>query len=1341
MFKHLPALIAFVVGCCDVAVLALDDTASPETCGQLSPLRQQNLVAWCIVPFDAAQRSPAERAAMLKEIGITRCAYDWRQKHVAEFEQEILEYRKHGIEFFAFWAEHPQAFALFEKYDLHPQIWKMFANPGSGTQQQKVRQATDSLRQIAQRTKDMGCKLGLYNHGGWSGDPRNMVAVCKQLREEGFDHVGIVYNFHHGHEHIDHWEESFNLMQPYLHCLNLNGMNEGAQPKILGVGKGAHEQVMIQHVLQRGYDGPVGILDHRTELDARESLLENLEGVRQLQQEFQSAAVPPNSVPKGSGDNSKVSATTMPPSGKSIPYDPSLADTLAAEAIQHGDAVRGAQVFASSKSACVSCHRIGRHGGTVGPQLSALKETRTIRELAESVLWPNRTVASQYVVWQIVTSKGRILSGYRVAANNDFVTLQDPASGKETNIARENIDEEIRGGSPMPAGLTRALSARQQRDLIRFLAEVTAGPGEVSDQLDSALAHAQMHGPVSFPVKAAPVDSSRWAHAGHPVNRDRIYDFYTKQAEHFRTQSSVPMLLSAFPGLDGGTQGHWGNQNEQTWASGRWNDTVLDVAQSGVFHADGINVTRGVCVQLGDSAELATCFNTDTLTYDAVWTGGFVSFSSTRHGFLHGLLMEGQRLPDVDFDRPEGTLRYHGYYRHGKQIVFSYTIDGVHYLDSPSVQDGKLVRTQAPAKEHPLRNVLAGGPTTSREVIETRIVAGKARPFAIDTIELPHDNPWKALMFCGGHDFLPDGSALVCTMQGDVWHVSGLSSGTDQNGVAYWKRFASGLHHPLGLVVADDGVFVQCRDQLTRLTDLNGDGEADFYECFSKAFKTSPAGHDFICGLQRDPEGNFYTASGNEGLVRISRDGQQAEVVATGFRNPDGLGLLPDGTLTVPCSEGTWTPASMICAVPLRSDGDSSTSRVPHFGFRGPVNNQPPALPLAYLPRGLDNSSGGQAVVPKDGWQGLNGQLLHLSFGTGTWFTVLQDKVNGQRQGAVIPMAGDFLSGAHRGRFSPADGQFYVSGMQGWGSYTPEVGAFQRVRYTGDRFQAPVGFHVHENGVSIRFAEPIDRKMASDISSHFAQSWNYRYSGAYGSPEYSTSHPGVPGHDPQKITSAHVLPDGVTLFLEIPALQPVNQLHLRLNVNSSDDLLSCNPTGSGHDLFITVHALDEAFTEFPGYRPVEKTIGAHPILSDMALNAIRVPNPWQKKIEGARVIEVQTGKNLTYTKREVRVQAGEAIAFTLQNPDVVPHNWALIRPGTLRRVGELANQLIADPEAFARHYIPKSEDVLFHTDVVGPGKDQTIYFKAPSEPGRYPYLCTFPGHWMVMNGELIVEAP
>jgi azurin len=341
----------------------------------------------------------------------------------------------------------------------------------------------------------------------------------------------------------------------------------------------------------------------------------------------------------------------------------------------------------------------------------------------------------------------------------------------------------------------------------------------------------------------------------------------------------------------------------------------------------------------------------------------------------------------------------------------------------------------------------------------------------------------------------------------------------------------------------------------------------------------------------------------------------------------------------------------------------------------------------------------------------------------------LRDEVDGQLQGAVVPLVGEFLSGVHRGRFSPVDGQLYVSGMAGWVTYTPDDGCFQRVRYTGDPVQLPVGFHVYENGVAVTFSRPLDAAVAADPQSHFAQCWNYRYSAAYGSAEFSPSHFGLRGHDVLAIRSGHVLPDGRTLFLEIPDLQPVSQLYLRLHSSS----------GRGHDLFLTVHKLDQPFTDFRGYQPVVKRIAAHPILSDLALAREQIPNPWLQPIQAASVVKIETGSNLSFATRSFTVSAGAAVKFTLVNPDVVPHNWALVKPGALERVGELANRLVGDPEAAARHYVPATADVLAYTDVVPPGAEFTIYFRAPEEPGRYPFLCTFPGHWMVMNGEMLVE--
>ncbi len=108
-------------------------------------------------------------------------------------------------------------------------------------------------------------------------------------------------------------------------------------------------------------------------------------------------------------------------------------------------------------------------------------------------------------------------------------------------------------------------------------------------------------------------------------------------------------------------------------------------------------------------------------------------------------------------------------------------------------------------------------------------------------------------------------------------------------------------------------------------------------------------------------------------------------------------------------------------------------------------------------------------------------------------------------------------------------------------------------------------------------------------------------------------------------------------------------------------------------------------------------------------------------------------------QKEIRAKAGERISLTFVNPDVVPHNWILAQPGSLQKVGELANLMIAAPDGLARHYVPESDDVLVWTDMINPKEEFMIHFDVPDEPGEYPYLCIFPGHWMIMNGVMKVK--
>jgi hypothetical protein len=270
------------------AVVLLGTVATAADPPSRSIFAKSNLAAWCIVPFDASRRGPVERAEMLKKLGLTKLAYDWRDEHIPTFEQEILALKKQDIEFFAYWcpmSDNPayrSMMGLIEKYHLHPQIWMIAPAAEAESQEKRVEINAQSLLPFVEEAKRLGCQLALYNHGGWSGEPENMIAIAQWLRQRaGTEAVGIVYNFHHGHEHLGKFPGEFTKMLPYLTCVNLNGMTIGGE-KILPVGQGQEDRRMLEMIRDSGYHGPIGVLGHRAEIDAEKALRENLDGLKKL---------------------------------------------------------------------------------------------------------------------------------------------------------------------------------------------------------------------------------------------------------------------------------------------------------------------------------------------------------------------------------------------------------------------------------------------------------------------------------------------------------------------------------------------------------------------------------------------------------------------------------------------------------------------------------------------------------------------------------------------------------------------------------------------------------------------------------------------------------------------------------------------------------------------------------------------------------------------------------------------------------------------------------------------------------------------------------------------------
>jgi putative membrane-bound dehydrogenase-like protein len=111
---------------------------------------------------------------------------------------------------------------------------------------------------------------------------------------------------------------------------------------------------------------------------------------------------------------------------------------------------------------------------------------------------------------------------------------------------------------------------------------------------------------------------------------------------------------------------------------------------------------------------------------------------------------------------------------------------------------------------------------------------------------------------------------------------------------------------------------------------------------------------------------------------------------------------------------------------------------------------------------------------------------------------------------------------------------------------------------------------------------------------------------------------------------------------------------------------------------------------------------------------------------------------MQYDKKLLTVKAGEKVTIVFDNPDGMPHNLLILKPGTLAKVGKAADDLLRDPKAAEKHYVPATSDVLHATRLLNTGESESLVFTVPSKPGDYPYVCTFPGHWRGMNGILRV---
>ena len=181
-----------------------------------------------------------------------------------------------------------------------------------------------------------------------------------------------------------------------------------------------------------------------------------------------------------------------------------------------------------------------------------------------------------------------------------------------------------------------------------------------------------------YPYSDAQSGRESYQLADETVNEARVYDFYQRQADYYMAHpDKIPAVIPAFPGLDGGLHGHWGKHNQNGHNDGRWNDgrhrrTLCPCDQRS--QKTLAILEKGVCVKLGESHLLSTCFDPQTLSYRAVWSEGWLTFGPFRWGSSRGATIEGKPWFLVSNATMPKHSEYLGLHRFWKRVVFEYRI-------------------------------------------------------------------------------------------------------------------------------------------------------------------------------------------------------------------------------------------------------------------------------------------------------------------------------------------------------------------------------------------------------------------------------------------------------------------------------------------------------------------------------------------------------------------------------------------------------------------------------------------------------------------------------------------
>lgn len=635
---------------------------------------------------------------------------------------------------------------------------------------------------------------------------------------------------------------------------------------------------------------------------------------------------------------------------------------------------------------------------------------------------------------------------------------------------------------------------------------------------------------------------------------------------------------------------------------------------------------------------------------------------------------------------------------------------------------------------------------------QKNVVQSEKDFYALKTVAIP-DN---VKLEVGGIAVMPDGRIAASTRRGEIWIIQNAYG----NGQPHFTRFASGLHEVLGLAYRDGAFYCTQRGELTKIEDKNNDGVADSYTPIT-LFELSGNYHEYAYGPVFDKNGDMYVTLNvawvgyGDGLgkwhgwlIKVKPDGTQ-EPIATGLRSPAGFNVNSNNDVFYAENQGDWVGSGRVTHLEkgdfAGNAGGLNWTKEPNSPLKltkedlKEVDNGQPMheaakkikelkLPAVWFPHTVMGIS--TADIIEDQTNGafgpFGGQYFVADQGHSKIMRMSLEKVNGKYQGACYPFYEGFASGLVRLRWG-LDGSIF-GGMtsRGWASTGKAEYALQRLVWNGELPFEMKDIHAMSDGFEVEFTTPVNSSKLKDPKNFTVNSFTYKYQHQYGSP--------IINNRSRKIIGMIPSADGRKVKLVLDSLIPGYIHEIRVaNLESTEQksllhdfaYYTLNEIPAGEKTVLTEGEKVNAHAGM--HHDMKKTAPTKPVVSKKRQTTM--PADWTQP---EKILKLGTKPGLKYDVSNFEVKAGSKVRLIFNNNDDMTHNVVITAPGAADEVGSLALKM--GLKGSEMNYVPSSNKVLFHTGLLQPETSESIYFVAPSTPGEYMFVCTFPGHAAVMRG-------